>query len=230
MIDTTAIMALADAHFTPHLLGPNEPDISPNGEGEGTQPIPENLAEDFVDEVADMFDDIAEDYSQYKGWQQALVFGFVDGVLALTDESWSTFEDSYYEDAANPDFAAADAAIDQVVADFDGSRPWDEAAKGYIRSAIARTEAKPSASGSFPWTACAHAFIYGAEAAYDCEWKIVVTPAGNLLITDEESIEEAALAQMEGKSGSLLDRVFDMMGINLDELAAAIGEDDPEEQ
>ena len=46
--------------------------------------------------------------------------------------------------------------------------------------------------------------------------------------TDEESIEEAALAQMEGKSGSLLDRVFDMMGINLDELAAAIGEDDPE--
>ena len=230
MVNASGILAIADSHFTLHLLGPDEADISPEG-GEPTQePIPENLVEDFVDEVADMLEEIAGEYSKNKGWERALVFGFIDGVLALADGSWSDLEDSYYADASNPDFEVVDAALDDIVALFDGSRPWDETAKGYIRSAIARAEEDPAASGRFPWNACAHAFVYGAEAGYQYEWKVIVTPSGNLLLTDEECIEEAAIARASGESGSLIDRLFNMMGIDLDGLAAAIGiEDDDDE-
>lgn len=229
MVNPAAVLALADAHFTLHLLGPDEADVSPETGEESTKPLPENLIEDFVDEAAEMIEEIAELYSSEKGWEQAVMFGFTDGVLAVADDSWSTLEDSYFEDAGNADYAQADAAIDTLVQEFDGSRPWDEAAKGYIRSAITRAEAKPAESGSFPWTAAAHAFVYGAEAAYQLEWKVIVTPAGNLLLTDEESIDEAAMAQLESESGSLLDRIFNMIGIDPDELAAVIGEDDPDE-
>ena len=226
MVNLAAILALADAHFTLHLLGPDEADVSPETGEESTKPLPENLVEDFVDEAADMIEEIAGLYSSEKGWERAVMFGFTDGVLAVADDSWSTLEDSYYEDAANEAYAQADETIDAIVQEFDGSRPWDEAAKGYIRSAIVRSDGDPSESGNFPWTAAAHAFVYGAEAAYEYEWKIIVTPAGNLLLTDEDSIDEAAMAQLESGKGSLLDRIFNAIGIDPDELAAAIGEID----
>lgn len=231
MIDASNILAIASSHFTLHLLAPGEADVPPEGGEETTTPLPENLVEDFLDEALDMVDEIAELYVDKKGWEKALVFGFTDGVLAVSDGSWSTCEDSYFEDADNPDYAAIDAAIDEIVADFDGSRPWDEATKGYVRKAIARADADPTAMDQDLWTACAHAFVYGAEAAYDLEWKVVVTPAGNLLITDEEAIDDALMAKMaaDSNSGSLLDRIFDMVGIDPNELAAALGADDADE-
>lgn len=199
--------------------------------------LPENLIEDFLDEAAGMFDDIAESYMGHSGWERALVFGFVDGALAVADDSWSTFEDSYYEDAHTPDehdadYVEIDAGIDEAAGDFEGVRPWDEAAKGYIRAMVARSEGGIASSEPALWVACAHAFMYGADAAYDMEWKFVLTPAGNVMLTDEDAISEAALAQLEMESGkgSLLDRVFDMIGIDLGELAEALGADDDEDE
>lgn len=225
------ILALADSHFTLHLLGPDEPDIPPEGGEETTVPLPENLVEDFADEVADMVDEVVDDYAQRTGWERPLVYGFADGVLAVSDGSWSTFEDSYFEDVRNPNFSGVDAEIDRIAADFEGSRPWDEAAKGYVRSAVTRTETDPSVLDQDLWATCAHGFFYGADAAYDQEWKIVVTPAGNLLLTDEDSIAEAAHAQMQmgSGSGSLMDRLFNLVGIDPDELKAALAEEAAEE-
>ena len=252
MYNPEAVLALADTHFTLHLLAPGEADVPASNADDAAAPagaadagaaqpdeaaesfLPENLVEDLVDEIIDMLDDIAENYNGNRGWEQALVYGFLDGALAVADGTWSSLEDSYYEDASNPDFADADAAIDDIVAEFEGSRPWDETAKGFVRSAVANAEADPAASGAFPWNANAHAFIYGLEAAYDLEWKFVVTPAHNLLLTDEDCLQEAAAAQLAAQSGgSLLDRVFDMMGIDPDALAEAIdhelGEDEEDD-
>lgn len=238
MVSASRILAIADSHFTPHLLGPGEQDVPPaqpaTNEGDAAAAnqdntnkfLPENLVEDFLDEASDMLEELEDTYAQHPKWDQALVFGFVDGVLAAGDDSWSTYEDSYYEDAGNADFKTLDAAISQIDADFDGLRPWDEAAKGYIRKEVKRSGDASAAQDQDLWTMCAHGFIYGADAGYDQEWKVIVTPAGNALVTDEDSITEAALAQIEAESGSgsLLGRVFDMMGIDLNELEAAVAE------
>ena len=199
----------------------------------GVRVLPENLVEDFIDEIADMFEEVHDLHSGHAGWENALVFGFVDGALAVANDTWSSYEDSYFESVQGEHDAfidEIDAAIDEIADDFEGERPWDEAAKGYIRSLDERYEGGLASADKAVWATFAHAFMYGADAAYDMEWKFVVTPAGNVMLTDEDSISEAALAQIEAESGpgggSLLGRVFDMMGIDLDELTAAIGDEE----
>ena len=243
MITASQILALADSHFILHLLGPDEEDIAPvsddaeesaagkpAAEGDLASTVsailPENLVEDFLDEMLGMFEEVTDLYSDQAGWERALVFGFVDGALAVADDTWSTYEDTYFADAKNPEFAVIDAAIDRIAADFEASRPWDEAVKGYVRTSVAQSDNDSASRDWDLWTACANGFFYGAEAAYDLEWKFVVTPAGNVMLTDEDAIGEAAFAQMTAESeaggGSLIDRVFDMIGIDFGELADAI--------
>ena len=256
MITASQILALADSHFILHLLAPGEEDVAPVAEGTEDSAaedaeslatkddlastvsaiLPENLVEDFLDEALGMFEEVTDLYADQAGWERALVFGFVDGALAVADDTWSTYEDTYFTDAKNAEFAVIDAAIDRMVADFESSRPWDEAVKGYVRTSVAQSDNDPASRDWGLWTACANGFIYGAEAAYDLEWKFVITPAGNVILTDEDAIGEAAFAQMTAESeaggGSLIDRVFDMIGIDFGELADAIsaldGEDDEE--
>ena len=244
MANDLDILGIADSHLVLHLLAPGEADI-PQDEDAQTESdalaapadsaqsfLPENLVQDFLDEANDMIDDVADMYAGATGWEKPLVFGFVDGVLAVSNDTWSTLEDSYCENMGDSAFADIDAAIDQLASDFEGERAWDEAAKGHVRAEAARLEAGLATLDAAFWAAYAHGFMYGADAAYDLEWKVIVTPANNALLTDEDAMGEAALARMQAESDaggeSLIDRVLNMIGIDPDELAVALGLDDEE--
>ena len=244
MAEPLDILKIADSHLTLHLLAPDEADIpqadnaqetsdAPTEPADQTQSfLPENLVQDFLDEACDMFDDVEDAYGELVGWEKPLVFGFVDGVLAVSNDTWSALEDSYFENMDDPAFGDIDEAIDRLEEDFEGERAWDEAAKGHVRAEAARLEIDPSTLDTAFWTVYAHGFMYGADAAYDLEWKVVVTPANNVLLTDEDAVSEAALARLQAESdangGSLIDRVLNMMGVDPDELAAALDFDDEE--
>ena len=235
MMEERDIYEIADLHLVLHLLAPNEAD-APQAETEDAQAapsfLPENLVQDFLDEASDMFDDVEDTYANSTGWEKPLIFGFVDGVLAVSNDTWSSLEDAYYENMADAAFADIDAAIDHLAEDFEGERPWDEAAKGHVRAEVARLETDPATLDTAFWAVYAHGFMYGADAAYDLEWKVVVTPANNVLLTDDDAVNEAALARLQaetGQGGSLIDRVLNMIGVDPDELAAALGIDDEDE-
>ena len=241
------ILRLADSHLVLHLLAPGEADtpqdedaqMTPDAPSAPAAPVdptqeflPENLVQDFLDEASDMLDEVEDMYAGTTGWEKPLVFGFVDGVLAVSNDIWSTLEDSYFENMNDPAFADIDAAIDQLASDFEGERAWDEAAKGHVRAEAARLEAGLAALDTAFWAAYAHGFIYGADAAYGLEWKVIVTPANNAQLTDEDAVSEAALARLQAESDaggeSLIDRVLNMIGIDSDDLAVAFGLDDEE--
>ena len=249
MVDELDIFRIADSHLVLHLLAPDEADIpqSEDAQTADTEPaepaapanptqdfLPENLVQDFLDEASDMFDDVEDVYAEASGWEKPLIFGFVDGVLAVSNDTWSALEDSYYENMSDPAFADIDAAIDRLTAEFEGERCWDEAAKGHVRAEVARLETDPATLDAAFWAVYAHGFMFGADAAYDLEWKVIVTPANNVMLTDEDAVNEATLARLQAESGangsSLFDRVLNMIGIDPNELAAALGLDDDEDE
>ena len=57
--------------------------------------LPENLVEDFVDEISDMLEAEKSRYAKYQRWERPLIIGFLDGVLAVANDTWSELEDLY---------------------------------------------------------------------------------------------------------------------------------------
>ena len=223
MFDHDALYRALDSHFTGHLVRNNEDRVSEDAETP-LPDMPDVMLDDLIDELDGTLEEVHEDFKQVPNAAVAVSYGFADGVLAQADSSYTTFEDSYVADMRNADYAEIDQAIDAFAAEFEGNRDWSEAAKGYVRSLTQGDDPSHDLSDAI-WRAQAVGFIYGADTSQDYEWKVMQDPAGNIIVTDEEAIEEYSRRQLSanGISG-LFGKISDMMGIDLGELEAALEE------
>jgi len=223
MFDHDALYRALDSHFVGHLVRSGEEQVGEDADA----PLPDRpdvVLDDLIDELDGVLEELHEEFKQVPNAPVAVAYGFIDGVLAQSDSSYTTYEDSYVADKRNADYAELDQAIDEFSADFDGNRDWSEAAKGYARSVTQGSELERDLNDGL-WRAQAAGFIYGADTSEDYEWKVMQDSAGNILITDEEAIEEYSARQLSANGvGGLFGKISDMLGIDLGELEAALEE------
>ena len=239
MFDRDSIYNVIDSHFVKHLLRPSENPAAIDAAlaaevesvADGTaEPVPEidvpdNMLDDLLDELDGALEELQGDFDGSLKALTAAAIGFVDGVVAQSNGSYTTYEDEYVEDAKNCTFAAIDKAITGFSAGFDGSRDWGEAAMGYIRRAAKNDGDVPAELDEEACRAQAQGFIYGADTCEDYEWKVIQVGEGSVLITDEEAIEEFHMQKLDDSSpGGLFGKVFDALGIDLKELEEAFAE------
>ena len=222
MFDHDVLYQIVDSHFIKHLVRDDD-----TVQAEGNEPIPdapENMLEDFLGELDEALEDLHKEFDYSPENLSAAVFGFVDGVLACSSGEYSSYEDSYFEDSNNSTFASVDGPISDYAEAFDGNRDWGEAAKGYVRHVIATGETVPETIDDLFWQARAQGFIYGADLCEDYEWKVIQTPEGDVLITDEEAIDEYSMRQLEasGGVGGIFGKMFDALGIDMGEFEKAL--------
>ena len=230
MFDHDILYKVLDSHFVKHLAREGEQvttDETTENAG-AASPIPDapdNMLEDLLDELDEVLQEFIDQYGRIDGALDMMAIGFIDGVLAQSDGSYSSYEDSYVEDMKNARFAALDKAIAEFSEGFDGNRNWDEAAMGYVRHVDGAGDKPAEDLDNATWQARAIGFIYGADLAEDYEWKIVEDPAGNILVTDEDAIQEYSTRKLVASSGgNLLDRISDVLGIDLGALESALEE------
>lgn len=223
MFDRDAICKVIDSHFGGRLVCDNETEENADGDVERPD-IPESMLDDLLDEIEATLEELSEEREWPPKAFTAIAVGFVDGVLAYSNGTYSSYEDAYVADMKNEAYSTLDAIVDECSADFDGNRDWGEAAKGYLRQAIEASGASPDDADEDMCRAQVKGFIYGADACEDYEWKIVQTSDDRVVVTDEEALEEFTLRQLSGSKsgGGLLGRVFNALGIDLSELEAAI--------
>jgi len=192
---------------------------------------PENMLDDLLDELDGALEELQGDFSGSPKALTAAAIGFIDGVLAQSSGSYATFEDEYVEDAKNEVFDAIDEPITVFAEQFDGSRDWGEAAKGYIRHVAKADDGGAAELDEVACRAQAQGFIYGADICEDYEWKVLQIADGSVLVTDEEAIEEFQMRQLQDSApGGLFSKFFNSMGIDLSELEEALGEIAEEEE
>ena len=245
MFDRDSIYNVIDSHFVKHLLRPDENpaaidaalagEAEPEADGSATPvpdiDVPENMLDDLLDELDGALEELQGDFNGSLKALTAAAIGFVDGVVAQSSGSYTTYEDEYVEDAKNSAFANIDKAITGFSAEFDGNRDWGEAAMGYIRQAAKNDGEVPADLNEEACRAQAQGFIYGADTCEDYEWKIIQVGEGSVLITDEEAIEEFQMRQLNDSApGGLFGKVFDALGIDLKELEEALAETAEEER
>ena len=238
MFDRDAIYNVLDAHFVNHLVRDGE--VVPAGEAESADAgadatgaegqalaldMPDNMIEDLLDELEDTLEELHGEYDYPPEALGAIAVGFIDGVLAYSNGSYSSFEDAYFEDAQNGAYAAVDEVVTDWAGQFEGNRDWGEAAKGYLRHAVKLDEGEAPEVDEVVLQAQAQGFVYGADLCEDYEWKVIQASSGCVMVTDEDAIEEFSMRQLEksGAGGGLFERVFNALGIDLNELEAALG-------
>ncbi|HAM15778.1 MAG TPA: hypothetical protein DCP91_07965 [Eggerthellaceae bacterium] len=222
MFEYEALYKVVDAHFVNHVLRDGEEETPADADG-ADAPVPtdapDNMIEDLLGELDGTLEDLSGECERSNAALNAIAWGFVDGVLAKSNDSYSSYEDAYVEDMRNEAFSEIDDFLTDFSARFEGSRDWGEAAKGYVRHVAESIERPDSEIDSDALKAQGQGFVYGADACEDYEWKLIQTQAGNILVTDEEALEEFSMRQLEASgSGSLFERVFGALGIDLDEL------------
>lgn len=230
MFDHDVLYKVLDSHFVKHLVREGE-QATADGTAENTgtaspaPDAPDNMLEDLLDELDEVLQEFANQYGRIDGALDMMAIGFIDGVLAQSDGSYSSYEDSYVEDMKNARFSALDKAIAEFSEGFDGNRNWDEAAMGYVRHVDSAGDKPAKNLDDATWQARAIGFIYGADLAEDYEWKIIEDPVGNILVTDEDAIQEYSARMLTAASGgSLLNRISDVLGIDLSALESALEE------
>ena len=184
--------------------------------------FPDNMLDDVLDELDEALEEIHDEFDGSTEAVTAAAIGFIDGVLAQSNGSYTTYEDAYVSDMRNEAYAALDDAVTAFAEDFDGNRDWGEAAKGYMRHAT-QTDGEVTVDlDKVAWQAQAQGFVYGADLCEDYEWKVIQAPSGGIVVTDEEAIEEFSMRQLQKQGqGGLFERVFNALGIDLDELKEA---------
>ena len=236
MFDYDALYKVLDSHFVNHLARPGEEEpagedtVEADGGELAPVDLPDNMLEDVLDELDGALEELHDEYGYSLEELTAAAIGFIDGVLAQSNGSYTSYEDAYIEDAGNGAYSVVDAAITSFAEEFDGNRDWGEAAKGYLRHVAKVDDGATSGVDGAMWQPQAQGFVYGADACEDYEWKVIQAPNDIIVITDEEAIEDFSMRQLEASgSGNLFDRVFNALGIDLDELKDAFGDDDDDD-
>ena len=224
MFDHDSIYKVLDSHFAAHLIRNREDEPTLNDAGEALPDAPESMLDDLIDELDETLEDLHGQYGQAPKALNAIVFGFMDGVVAWSDGSYSTFEDEYIQDMRNARFAEPDAEVAAYLSDYEGNRDWSEAAMGYLRRIAKSLENAQVDDADALLLAQAIGFARGADTAEDYEWKVIQDLAGNIIVTDEEALDEFTFNRMNASGGGLLDKISSALGIDFGELESALME------
>lgn len=229
MFDHDALYRVLDTHFVGHLVREGEARVSEDGQE--LPDMPDVMLEDLIDELDAALEELHEEFDGVANAPVAVAYGFIDGVVAQADGSYTSYEDAYVADMRNADYADLDRAIQQFTQEFDGNRDWDEAALGYLREVTKGGDSDRNLEDAF-WLAQAKGFVYGADLSEDYEWKVMVDASGNIIVTDEEAIDDFTMRKLseEGNGNGLFGKLTDMLGIDLGKLEAALGEVVEEEE
>ena len=229
MFDHDSIYKVLDSHFAAHLVRDYEDERAQGSSGETPPDAPESMLDDLIDELDEVLEDLHEQYGQAPKALNAIVFGFMDGVVAWSDGSYSTFEDEYIQDMGNVRFADLDAEIAAYTESFEGNRDWGEAALGYVRHVAVSLENAKVEGADALLLAQAIGFARGADTAEDYEWKVIQDSLGNIIVTDEDALDEFNFNRMNATGGGLLGKISNALEIDLSELESALGGADDED-